>query len=540
VALFRSVEQANFAKIVEAHLGLGDGPLLLEGGTGIGKTRAYLSALIASGKRVALVLPTHQLIDQFLHSSDLADTNTAGVKVAAFRPARCFESRTDYQVHREIAQQAQIMLCTSASVIIDHRLGGSYNGSTERDYILFDEADQLPSAAALQRNMEVPGSIIEGLGIKGGTAKELAKAVASATEAEPEHRAAARLILEALDEPAWYQKAGSSDDGGIVLWHSLPGRLLKRIANRPNVAFVSATLTINGRFDDFKRALGIEKESSLSGVIEPERHGDVSFHVVGRNPVNEPGWLEDVVAIIGKAEAPVLVVPSSFDLAVKIGEAVERCVVRQRGETIADVLSRFANSKVLVATAAWAGLDTPVQWKSIVVPTVPFERPTIVDDKIESRYIDHRNMAVRRLRQVIGRGLRSPDAKCTVYFLDPRVTKLPAFWPARFATAWTGRAGDSGVIEGARVEVVLSKAERDPSYKKLALAHYGLHCQACGLVPKVALQIEVHHLDPVSEGVRRTTLEDLRPLCRNCHALAHSRNPPIPIEEMKNLGGRPA
>ena len=152
-----------------------------------------------------------------------------------------------------------------------------------------------------------------------------------------------------------------------------------------------------------------------------------------------------------------------------------------------------------------------------------------------SRYIDVRNTAVRRLRQVIGRGLRSPDARCTVYFLDPRVLKLPAFWPTRFTSAWESRPRDAGAVEGARGEVVLSKAERDPSLRKRAIGHYGLHCQAFGLVPKVAAQIEVHHLDPISEGVRRTRLEDLRPLCRNCHSLAHSIHPPMPLEQIATM-----
>ncbi len=223
-----------------------------------------------------------------------------------------------------------------------------------------------------------------------------------------------------------------------------------------------------------------------------------------------------------------LVVTPSYDRAERIGQIVEGAVVRQRNEPIADAMVRFANSRVLIATAAWAGFDTPVQWRSIVVPVVPFERPTIIDDKVESRYIDARNTAVRRLRQVIGRGLRSPNARCTVYFLDPRVSKLPAFWPARFASAWSERPGDPGAMEGARAEVLLSKAERDPSLRKRALAHYGL-------IPRVEAQIEVHHLEPVSEGVRRTLLEDLCPLCRNCHSLAHSRTPPIPIDELKGM-----
>src|SRR5882757_6305898 len=119
---------------------------------------------------------------------------------------------------------AQIMLCTSASVIIDRRLDGKYNGATERDYLLFDEADQLPNAAALQSDMEVDGPTLRSLGIEGETAKELAEGVVVSKEAEPEQRAAAKMILEALAEPAWFHEAGITDNGGIILWHRLPGR----------------------------------------------------------------------------------------------------------------------------------------------------------------------------------------------------------------------------------------------------------------------------------------------------------------------------
>src|SRR5882672_3491959 len=125
--MFRSKEQSNFAALVAAHIAKADGPLLLEGGTGIGKTRAYLSALIASGKRVAIALPTHQLIEQLLASTDLAEANTCGATVAAFRPGGKFDSRAEYLRQREAAIGAQVMLCTAASVIIDRRLDGRYN-----------------------------------------------------------------------------------------------------------------------------------------------------------------------------------------------------------------------------------------------------------------------------------------------------------------------------------------------------------------------------------------------------------------------------
>ena len=38
---------------------------------------------------------------------------------------------------------------------------------------------------------------------------------------------------------------------------------------------------------------------------------------------------------------------------------------------------------------------------------------------------------------------------------------------------------------------------------------------------KHSTQLDVHHLDPIAEGVRETTLADLVVLCANCHRLAH-------------------
>jgi hypothetical protein len=98
-----------------------------------------------------------------------------------------------------------------------------------------------------------------------------------------------------------------------------------------------------------------------------------------------------------------------------------------------------------------------------VVPKIPFDRPTVLDEKVESRYIDSKNVAVRRMRQVVGRGIRTPDACCTIYILDERYKRLGKFLPDRFKDSWT---------EGGRREVVQSVAERSPSHRKVALKHY--------------------------------------------------------------------
>ena len=487
-------------------------------------------ATAREGQKIAVVLPTHQLIDQLLGSTDMAATR-GDASVVAFRPARMFERRQDYEALKASALDASVMLCTAASVIIDHRLGGEYNGATGRDYILFDEADQLPDMAALQSDFSITAKDLAGLGIPITTAKEILTAIVSRKPrtVEPELRAAAKVILEALEEPAWYQSAGFDDQASIVLNHKLPGRLLKKVSNRSNVAFVSATLTIGGKFNDFKNAMGIEKESRLSCVIEPTHHGSLDFHVMPLE-VDTPEWLDAVVNTIGMAAKPVLVATTSHEMAANLKERIEGATLRTADETTSQAALRCQQG-VLIAAGAWAGLDTPLRWRSIVIPRVPYGQPIIIEGEATTRYIDARNTAMRRLRQVIGRGLRTPDSQCSIYVLDARVAKLSGFIPERFSAAWA----ETSHLEGGRTEVTLSRAERDPAVRRRALSHYGRKCMSCQFIPRTDSQLDVHHLDPIAEGQRQTRLEDVVVLCANCHRLAHSTQPPVTLEKLRTI-----
>ena len=532
--VFRTQEQANFSAIVAKHMAKPDAPLLLEGATGLGKTRAYLQAVMnaaESGKRIAIALPSHQLIDQLLASSDLATTSRQSVRIAAFRPARFFQNKAEFAAHKLSAMSAGVMLCTSASVIIDQRLGGEYNGVLSRDHIIFDEADQLPDAAALQSDYEITAQQFKDLKIKVETAQQAAQEVLKRKDLEPEVKAAALIILEAIQEPAWYHSAGVTDDGGVMLFHKMPGRLLKRVANRKSVSFISATLSIADKFDDFKRALGIQKESSLSQILEPIHHGNLRFHASDVQ-VNSPEWIDLIQRTVLNAQPPVLVVTPSHQLAQTLGVLIPTAVVRATSETSSQAAARLDDARVLIAAGAWAGLDTPIQWASIVIPRIPYERPVVLDGQHESSFLDTRNTALRRMRQVIGRGLRSPEAHCEIYVLDGRYKNIEAFVPKRFRSGWASKQ----FLEGSRRELVLSKIERDPSVRKEALKRYGNECMCCGFHPKVISQLDVHHLFPLSEGGERlTSISDLAVLCANCHRLAHSTAPPLSIEAMKAL-----
>lgn len=539
---FRSNEQANFSKLLNAHLSSPDAPLLLEGATGLGKTRAYLYPLLEaanSGKKIAIILPTRQLIEQLLNSTDLEVCNESGVEVQVFIPKRYFEDASQYKEQREKALNAPVMLCTSASVIIDQRLGGDYNGVTKRDYLLFDEADQLPDVAALQSDVTIDYQTLKDFNIKPVSAQQAADELLRKKHVEPEDRAKAKIILEALAEPFWFRSAGLNDENGIALFHKLPGRLLKRIANQRNTAFVSATLTIANKFDDFKRAMGITDISRHSSAVEPLKHGALTFSLSQSHEVNSTDWIDAVISEIEEAAKPCLVVTSSYETATTLSQIYPNSIARnqEQAETASQAATRLAkddNKNTLIATAAWAGLDTPVIWKSIVIPKIPYSNPEIIEGKVESHYFNARNAAIRRMRQVIGRGLRSPDAECDIIICDPRWQKIESFVPERFKQNWADEANQA-YSEGAQIELKLSVAERNPSLRKKALKYYGMMCHACDFIPKTPNQIDVHHLDPIAEGERKTTLEDLIPLCANCHRLAHSEKPPLPIDAIKAL-----
>jgi len=100
----------------------------------------------------------------------------------------------------------------------------------------------------------------------------------------------------------------------------------------------------------------------------------------------------------------------------------------------------------------------------------------------------------------------------------------------------------SPITEGALYEVIQTKYERSQNARTICLNHYGYTCCVCEFNFKdtygdIGNQfIHVHHINQLSEAglVKTDPIKDLRPVCPNCHAMLHKRNPPYDIEELKN------
>lgn len=85
--------------------------------------------------------------------------------------------------------------------------------------------------------------------------------------------------------------------------------------------------------------------------------------------------------------------------------------------------------------------------------------------------------------------------------------------------------------------------ERNPHARKRCIFHYGAVCQICGFDFEETYGaigkgiIHVHHIKPLHEIEKEYKLdpiEDLIPLCPNCHTVIHRKSPPYKIEEIKD------
>jgi 5-methylcytosine-specific restriction protein A len=98
------------------------------------------------------------------------------------------------------------------------------------------------------------------------------------------------------------------------------------------------------------------------------------------------------------------------------------------------------------------------------------------------------------------------------------------------------------LIEGAIRQITSNKYERNPQARKICIQTYGTDCFVCGFdFEKVYGEIgkdfiHVHHLRQVASIKKEyeiNPIDDLRPVCPNCHAMIHRQKIPLTIEELK-------
>lgn len=106
---------------------------------------------------------------------------------------------------------------------------------------------------------------------------------------------------------------------------------------------------------------------------------------------------------------------------------------------------------------------------------------------------------------------------------------------------------NTSLLEGAKKKIYVNAYERNSEARKKCIENHGVICSVCNFdFAKVYGSlgegyIHVHHLKPLSEIKKEykvNPIEDLRPVCPNCHAMLHKRKPTLSISELKKIINR--
>jgi hypothetical protein len=98
--------------------------------------------------------------------------------------------------------------------------------------------------------------------------------------------------------------------------------------------------------------------------------------------------------------------------------------------------------------------------------------------------------------------------------------------------------------EGSVRQITVNAYERDSEARRRCLDFHGFNCVVCGFNFEKKYGeagkdfIHVHHLTPLSdigEKYELNPVDDLRPVCPNCHAMIHKKKLLYSIEELKQI-----
>lgn len=101
-----------------------------------------------------------------------------------------------------------------------------------------------------------------------------------------------------------------------------------------------------------------------------------------------------------------------------------------------------------------------------------------------------------------------------------------------------------GLFEGIKRTIIVNSYERNPKARQKCISKWKAICAVCGFdFEKIYGEIgknfiHVHHkvkISDIGNTYEVDPINDLVPVCPNCHAMLHKKEPPIPIDELKSI-----
>lgn len=99
-------------------------------------------------------------------------------------------------------------------------------------------------------------------------------------------------------------------------------------------------------------------------------------------------------------------------------------------------------------------------------------------------------------------------------------------------------------FEGASKKISVNAFERSKAARMRCVQHHGYSCSVCGFSFESTYGelgagfIHVHHIKPLvdlNEKYEVDPVNDLVPVCPNCHAMLHRNTPPCNVEELHGM-----
>ncbi|WP_084282210.1 HNH endonuclease [Deefgea rivuli] len=103
---------------------------------------------------------------------------------------------------------------------------------------------------------------------------------------------------------------------------------------------------------------------------------------------------------------------------------------------------------------------------------------------------------------------------------------------------------DISYLEGATTQITVNNYERNSIARSKCIEKHGYDCSVCNFNFEQKYGelgkgfIHVHHLRAlasIQKEYQIDPIKDLRPVCPNCHAMLHRKNPILSIEELKAI-----
>jgi len=171
-------------------------------------------------------------------------------------------------------------------------------------------------------------------------------------------------------------------------------------------------------------------------------------------------------------------------------------------------------------TSNWSDFIAPVKARDVRMETLGFRRISSGHDEYEtlrSEYVE--SCRLSGASPSAGGKIREADNR--IFWVSDRFANM--FYPDELNEIFSHR-------EGTAIRVWVNRYERSVAARKKCIAHHGCHCAACGMGFEEIYGelgkgfIHVHHKYPLSRfdgGYSVDPVNDLVPLCANCHAMIH-------------------